>query len=235
MIPFGVICSWPHLPLLQKTALSEKKYFWIKEDTCIAACVGRERRAIPGRLPPSQECSSWCPVRNIKAEASYNHSLQDNRLLLKGTTKRVGTHPTLTANAALPVQSCTLSETHTTFMNPLSVPVKHDECWPTSMLLPVCMQSRTSFESIPASFGFPQLHLDSNTHTNTFNEDICWKSYFQHWFGSFLPATIGDFRSSRSWIAVLAKTTLLFSDAVWTIKKTSHFSSSRWRNLAVKP
>lgn len=30
---------------------------------------------------------------------------------------------------------------------------------------------------------------------------------------TFLPATIGDFLSSRSWIAVLAKTTLLFSKA----------------------
>lgn len=28
-----------------------------------------------------------------------------------------------------------------------------------------------------------------------------------------LPATIGDFLSSRSWMAVLAKTTLLFSKA----------------------
>ena len=105
----------------------------------------------------------------------------------------------------------------------------------TSMLLPVCRQSRTSFESIPASFGFPQLHLNSNTHANTFNEDIYWIWYFQCWFRYSLPATIGDFLSSRSWIAVLAKTTLLFSDAVWMIRKTSQFSSSRWRNLAVNP
>lgn len=52
---------------------------------------------------------------------------------------------------------------------------------------------------------------------------FCWRGCAYRWVGvkqksrkthlsSRLPAAIGDFLSSKSWIAVLAKTTLLFSD-----------------------
>lgn len=39
------------------------------------------------------------------------------------------------------------------------------------------------------------------------------KNHVSYKILTFLPATIGDFLSSRSWMAVLAKTTLLFSKA----------------------
>lgn len=57
-----------------------------------------------------------------------------------------------------------------------------------------------------------------------------------------VPATIGDFLSSSSWIAVLAKTTLLFSPASKEISQMNTYSiyssiindHEIWKNLLKK-
>lgn len=105
-----------------------------------------------------------------KVKAHWLVTSQTTNLCSKETTNkktRVHSYLTLTANAALPARAVHYQDTHNVHVLFFCMLVKHDIRWPKSMLLPVCRQSRTSFESIPASSGFPRLDLYLNIHKNT--------------------------------------------------------------------